>query len=149
MKGSPATEDTDSRLDEYTANLYAGFGRQFGKVGLTASLAGEYYRMGDYENWSLYPQASLNWMPSERHILQLNFSSDKEYPAYWEMQGAISYIDGYSEIHGNGRTPPLAALRGAGLSKHLTARSTSSSSSGTSAPTTSHRPPGRPPTGWL
>ncbi|HBL70778.1 MAG TPA: TonB-dependent receptor [Alistipes sp.] len=100
LEGSPATEDTDSRLDEYTANLYAGFGRQFGKVGLTASLAGEYYRMGDYENWSLYPQASLNWMPSERHILQLNFSSDKEYPAYWEMQGAISYIDGYSEIHG-------------------------------------------------
>lgn len=114
LEGSPATEDTDSRLDEYTANLYAGFGRQFGKVGLTASLAGEYYRMGDYENWSLYPQASLNWMPSKRHILQLNFSSDKEYPAYWEMQGAISYIDGYSEIHGTPGTPPLAQLRGAG-----------------------------------
>ena len=64
--------------------------------------------MGDYENWSLYPQASMNWMPSERHILQLNFSSDKEYPAYWEMQGAISYIDGYSEIHG---TPGLRPSR--------------------------------------
>lgn len=106
LEGSPATSDTDSQLDEYTANLYAGFGRQFGKVGLTASLAGEYYRLGDYENWSLYPQASMNWMPSERHILQLNFSSDKEYPAYWEMQGAISYIDGYSEIHGTSGLRP-------------------------------------------
>lgn len=106
LEGSPATSDTDARLDEYTGNLYAGFGRQFGKVGFTASLAGEYYRLGDYENWSLYPQASLNWMPSERHIVQLNFSSDKEYPAYWEMQGAVSYIDGYSEIHGTSGLRP-------------------------------------------
>ena len=108
LEGSPATTDTDARLDEYTANLYAGFGRQFGKVGFTASLAGEYYRLGDYENWSLYPQASLTWTPSERHIVQLNFSSDKEYPSYWEMQGAVSYIDGYSEIHG---TPGLRPSR--------------------------------------
>lgn len=106
LEGAPATSDTDARLDEYTGNLYAGFGRQFGEVGFSASLAGEYYRLGDYENWSLYPQASLNWTPSERHILQLNFSSDKEYPAYWEMQGAISYIDGYSEIHGTSGLRP-------------------------------------------
>ena len=106
LEGAPTTSDTDARLDEYTGNLYAGFGRQFGKVGFSASLAGEYYRLGDYENWSLYPQASLNWTPSERHILQLNFSSDKEYPAYWEMQGAISYIDGYSEIHGTSGLRP-------------------------------------------
>ncbi|MCL1934068.1 MAG: outer membrane beta-barrel family protein, partial [Candidatus Azobacteroides sp.] len=32
---------------------------------------------------------------------QLSFSSDKIYPAYWEMHGAISYLNGYSEIHGN------------------------------------------------
>lgn len=106
LEGAPATSDTDARLDEYTANLYAGFGRKFGKLDFSASLAGEYYRLGDYENWSLYPQASLNWMPSERHIVQLNFSSDKEYPAYWEMQGAVSYIDGYSEIHGTSGLRP-------------------------------------------
>ena len=106
LEGAPATSDTDARLDEYTGNLYAGFGRQFGHVSFSASLAGEYYRLGDYENWSLYPQASLNWMPSERHILQLNFSSDKAYPSYWEMQGAVSYIDGYSEIHGTSGLRP-------------------------------------------
>lgn len=106
LEGAPATSDTDARLDEYTANLYAGFGRQFATMSFSASLSGEYYRLGGYENWSLYPQASLNWMPSERHIVQLNFSSDKEYPAYWEMQGAISYIDGYSEIHGTSGLRP-------------------------------------------
>ena len=57
--------------------------------------------MGDYENWALYPQASFNWMFSEEHMLQLTLSSDKSYPSYWEMQGAVSYVDGYSEIHGS------------------------------------------------
>ncbi len=100
LEGNPVTTDTDSRLDEYTGNIYLGTGRQFSRAGFSLSLAGEYYRLGDYENWSLYPQASFNWMPSDRHIVQLNFSSDKSYPSYWEMQGAVSYIDGYSEIHG-------------------------------------------------
>lgn len=106
LEGTPVTTDTDSRLDEYTANIYAGTGKQFGKVGLNLSLAGEYYRLGDYENWSLYPQASINWVPSDQHILQFNFSSDKSYPSYWEMQGAVSYIDGYSEVHGTSGLRP-------------------------------------------
>lgn len=106
LEGEPVTADTDARLDEYTGNIYAGIGRQFGRMGFSLSLAGEYYRLGTYENWSLYPQASLNWMPSERHTLQFNFSSDKTYPSYWEMQGAVSYIDGYSEIHGTSGLRP-------------------------------------------
>lgn len=106
LEGEPVTVDTDARLDEYTGNIYAGIGRQFAKTGFSISLAGEYYRLGDYENWSLYPQASLSWMPSEKHILQFNFSSDKTYPSYWEMQGAVSYIDGYSEIHGTSGLRP-------------------------------------------
>ena len=115
LEGAPATSDTDAWLDEYTGNLYAGFGRLFGHVSFSASLAGEYYRLGDYENWSLYPQASLNWMPSERHILQLNFSSDKAYPSYWEMQGAVSYIDGYSEIHGTSGLRPSRSYEAQGV----------------------------------
>lgn len=103
-EGSIDASDTESRLDEYTANLYAGASRQLAKGSLSFSLAGEYYRMGDYENWSLYPQASFNWMFSKEHMLQLTLSSDKSYPSYWEMQGAVSYVDGYSEIHG---TPGL------------------------------------------
>ena len=115
LEGAPTTSDTDARLDEYTANLYAGFGRQFGKMSFSASLAGEYYRLGDYENRSLYPQASLNWMPSERHIVQLNFSSDKRYPSYWEMHGAVSYIDGYSEVHGTSGLRPSRSYGAQGI----------------------------------
>ena len=47
-------------------------------------------------------------MPSAEHVLQLSLASDKSYPSYWEMQGAVSYIDGYSEIHG---TPGLRPMR--------------------------------------
>lgn len=115
LEGDPVTSDTDSRLDEYTGNLYAGTGRQFGRVGFSVSLAGEYYRLGDYENWSLYPQATFNWMPSDRHIVQLNFSSDKRYPSYWEMQGAVSYIDGYSEVHGTSGLRPSRSYGAQGI----------------------------------
>lgn len=100
-EGSIEAVDTESSLDEYTANLYAGASRTLSKGSLSFSLAGEYYRMGSYENWALYPQASFNWMFSEEHMLQLTLSSDKSYPSYWEMQGAVSYVDGYSEIHGS------------------------------------------------
>ena len=40
-------------------------------------------------------------MPSPGHILQLSLSSDKDYPDYWAVQDAVSYIGGgYSELHG-------------------------------------------------
>lgn len=103
-EGDFRTADTDSRLREYTANLYAGFGRQFARVGFSLSLTGEYYRLEEYDNWSLYPQASLLWMPSADHMLQFTLSSNKSYPSYWEMQESVTYIDGYSEAHG---TPGL------------------------------------------
>ena len=51
--------ETDSRLDEWTGNLYAGIGRQFARGSFSLSAAGEYYRLGDYENWSVYPQATF------------------------------------------------------------------------------------------
>lgn len=106
--GEVETEDTDSQLTEYTGSLYTGLGKQLSKGSLSLSLTGEYYRLGNYENWSLYPQANFVWMFSEKHMLQLSLSSDKKYPSYWEMQEAVSYIDGYSEIRG---TPGLRPSR--------------------------------------
>lgn len=107
-EGEVASEETDSRLDEFTGSIYAGFGRNFKKGNFSLSMSGEYYRLGDYENWSLYPQATMMWMPAESHLVQLSLSSDKTYPSYWEMQEAVSYIDGYSELHG---TPGLRPMR--------------------------------------
>lgn len=113
--GDTAAENTDSRLDEYTANFYAGFSKQFPKGSLSLSAAGEYYRLGDYDNWSLYPQATLLWTPAEKHLVQFSLSSDKSYPSYWEMQEATSYIDGYSEIRGTPGLRPSKSYNGQAL----------------------------------
>ena len=48
-----------------------------------------------------YPVANLTYMPTAGHVLQLSLSSDKEYPEYWSVQNAISYMGAYSEIQGN------------------------------------------------
>lgn len=94
--------NTDNRLDEYTYNLYGGFQKSFSeKISLSMSLAGEYYRLGDFKNWTLFPRLEMSYTPASDHLYQLSLSSDKQYPSYWEMQGAVSYINGYTEIHGN------------------------------------------------
>ncbi|MDR1610039.1 MAG: TonB-dependent receptor [Candidatus Symbiothrix sp.] len=92
----------NSKLQEYTANAYAGFEKSFGqKLSLTASLTGEYYKIGNFSEWTLFPALEMTYIISPSKIMQLSFSSDKVYPAYWEMHGAVSYLNGYSEIHGN------------------------------------------------
>ena len=111
-EGDIATVDTDSHLDEYTGNLYAGVSKQFAKGSFSLSLAGEYYRAGDYDNWSLYPQATLLLTPAEKHLVQISLSSDKTYPSYWEMQQSTSYIDGYSEIRGTPGLRPSKSYNG-------------------------------------
>ena len=95
--------DMTSRRREQTLNLYAGFNKNFGeKWMLDASLAAERYKTPVWDEWDVYPVVNLTYMPSQSHILQLSFSSDKEYPTYWEVQNAVSYLGGgYSEIQGN------------------------------------------------
>lgn len=73
------------------------------------SLTGEYYRRNAYDRWALFPQASLNWMPSSDHILQAEVSSDKSYPSFWEMSGATTCLDGYAEVHGTPTLRPSSA----------------------------------------
>ena len=110
--GNIPTVDTDSHLDEYTGNLYAGFSKRFAKGSFSLSLAGEYYKSGNYDNWSLYLQATLLWTPAEKHLVQFSLSSDKTYPSYWEMQQSTSYIDGYSEIQGTPGLRPSKSYNG-------------------------------------
>lgn len=96
------TQDTDSRLREHKTDLYFSASKQFESgLSFSASLKGEYYKVGEYEKWALYPQFSLNYSKTPRHIFQIGLSTDKTYPKYWAMLSSISYVDGYSEIHGS------------------------------------------------
>ena len=95
--------DMKSRRREQTLNVYAGFNKNFGKtLMLDASLAMERYKTPVWDEWDVYPVLNLTYLPAQGHILQLGFNSDKEYPAYWTVQDAVSYLGGgYSEIQGN------------------------------------------------
>jgi hypothetical protein len=99
--------DVTGRLKEYTANAYAGFEKSFGqKLSLAASVTGEYYKLDGFDEWTVFPALEMTYFVSPAQIMQLSFSSDKVYPAYWEMHGAISYLNGYAEIHGNPQLKP-------------------------------------------
>ena len=95
--------DMKSRRREQTLNFYAGLNKNFGqKWMLDASLAGERYKTPVWDEWDVYPVLNLTYLPAQGHILQLGFNSNKSYPAYWEVQDAVSYLGGgYSEIQGN------------------------------------------------
>ena len=63
----------------------------------------EHYKTPVWNQWDWYPIVQLELICRYRDIsLQLSLSSDKDYPDYWAVQDAVSYIGGgYSELHGN------------------------------------------------
>ena len=94
--------NTDTHMQEETYNFYAGTEKSFNnQLSISLSLAGEYYRLMDYQQWAVYPTFQLSYQPSSEHIFQLGFSSDKAYPNYWELQDITSYINGYMKLKGN------------------------------------------------
>lgn len=94
--------DSESNLKEYTYDFYAGFEKSFSeKLSATFSLTGEYYNRNNYDEWSLFPALQTTYVASPSHIWQLSVSSDKSYPGYWAMANSVSYLNGYTEIHGN------------------------------------------------
>ncbi|MBD8387763.1 TonB dependent receptor [Dysgonomonas sp. BGC7] len=97
-----STSNTDSNLDEYTYELYAGFSKEFSdKLSLKSHLTGEYYKHKGKDYWSAYPELELTYTIDPGNIIQYSISSDKDYPNYWEMVNSISHLSGYTEIHGN------------------------------------------------
>lgn len=78
-----SVSNTDTHMWEETYNFYAGTEKSFNdQLTMSLSLAGEYYRLMDYQQWAVYPTFQLSYQPSYKHIFQLGFSSDKTYPSY-------------------------------------------------------------------
>ena len=94
--------DSNSQLNEYTYDLYAGFSKRFANnLSLNASLTGEYYKHKKIDYRSLFPMMEITYTANPVSVFQLSVSSDKAYPSYWEMQNTTSYLNGYTEIQGN------------------------------------------------
>lgn len=99
--------NSDSQLNEYVYDLYAGFSKRFAdNLSLNASLAGEYYKYKEVDYWSLFPRMEITYTVNPLSVFQLSVSSDKAYPSYWEMQNTTSYLNGYTEIQGNTELRP-------------------------------------------
>lgn len=98
-EGKEGVCNSSSRLYEQITNFYGGFDKEFENgLSLSLSATGEYYSIGDYHKWAVYPQASLTYSPSEKHTFMLGVSSEKDYPAYWDMQTSTTYMNAYEEI---------------------------------------------------
>lgn len=96
---------------EYEIGGYVGLTKKFGtKVSLDLSMNVEYSRaevdsVGQkdvlWKDVNFFPQLTFTWQLPKSNILQLNFSSNKKYPAYWELSPSLSYLNTYSVVAGN------------------------------------------------
>ena len=105
--------NSNSELNEYVYDLYAGFSKNISdKLAISTSLTGEYYKHKGSDYWNLFPAMEITYNAQANHIFQLSISSDKTYPGYWEMQNTVSYLNGYTEIHGNTNLKPSQLYSG-------------------------------------
>lgn len=110
VSGEVTIQNTDSKLKEQTTNFYLSLSKKYeAGLSLAVSATGEYYTIGDYHKWAVYPQATLTYQKTPRHIFQLSLATDKTYPSYWSMQSSISYVNGYAEMHGTPNLRPMTA----------------------------------------
>lgn len=108
VTGNMEPRDTEARLHEHTAGFYLSLSKSWATgTSFSVSATGEYYTLGDYHKWAVYPQASLTYRKNPRHVFQLSLSTDKTYPGYWDMQSSVTYLNGYSELQG---TPGLRPM---------------------------------------
>ena len=83
-------------------NIYAGFSKQINKgLSLEASVAAEQYHSPVWDKWRVYPTLNALWNVNDKHLLNLSFSSNSEFPSYWSTMSNVFYSSTYTEIHGN------------------------------------------------
>ena len=108
VSGNIKSENTDARLNEQTINFYFSLSKRWTTgTSFSMSATGEYYTIGSYHKWAVYPQASLTYIKNQRHIFQLSLSTNKTYPGYWDMQSSVTYLNGYSELQGSPGLRPM------------------------------------------
>ncbi len=99
--------DFDDILIEDVAGFYAGTQRSFDwGLSFNVSAKGEYYHNKYRHNWNFIPQLGATYHKTPKSIFQLNLSTRRIYPSYWELHGGTSYINEYSTVIGNPELQP-------------------------------------------
>lgn len=99
--------DFDDYLNEDVASLYVGTQRSFDwGLSFNMSAKGEYYNNKYQHNWNFIPQLGATYYKTPKSIFQLNLSTQRIYPSYWELHGGTSHINDYSTVIGNPELQP-------------------------------------------
>lgn len=105
--GMSENPDFGDCLNEYVASFYVGTQRSFDcGLSFNVSAKGEYYHNNYRHNWNFIPQLGATYYKTPKSIFQLNLSTRRVYPSYWELHGGTSHINDYSTVIGNPELQP-------------------------------------------
>jgi len=102
-----------SNSAEDIADAYIGLQRSFDwGLSFNVSAKGEYFHNNHQHNWNVIPQLGATYYKTPKSIFQLNFTTQRVYPAYWELNDRTSYINLYSKVIGNPELQPYINYAG-------------------------------------
>lgn len=109
----PPQPGFDNVLQEDVASGYVSGQASFPwGLSFNASVSAEYFHNNYQHNWNIIPQLGATFYKTPKSIFQMNFSSERVYPSYWELHGGTSYINDYSMILGNPALQPYMNYTG-------------------------------------
>ncbi len=110
---SVLSEGFRGTTSEDVADVYIGLQRSFDwGLSFNASAKGEYYHNNYRHNRNLIPQVGATYYKTPVSIFQLNLSTVRVYPSYWELHNGSSYINPYSTVVGNPALQPYLNYSG-------------------------------------
>lgn len=109
----PPQEGFDNTLREDVASVYLSAQSSF-RWGLSfnASMEAEYFHNNFRRNLNFIPQLGATYYKTPKSIFQLNFTSNRVYPSFWELHGGTAYVNDYSKILGNPALQPYISYTG-------------------------------------
>lgn len=106
-------EGFSGTTSEDVADAYIGVQRSFDwGLSFNVSAKGEYYHNNYQHNWNFIPQLGATYYKTPKSIFQLNLSTIRVYPSYWELRNGTSHINPYSKVLGNPSLQPYLNYAG-------------------------------------
>ncbi len=110
---SDESEGFSGTTSEDVADAYIGLQRSFDwGLSFNVSAKGEYYHNNFQHNWNFIPQFGATYYRTPTSIFQLNLSTLRVYPSYWELRNGTSHINPYSKVLGNPSLQPYLNYSG-------------------------------------
>lgn len=107
------SEGFSGTTSEDVADAYIGMQCSFDRgLSFNVSAKGEYYHNTYRHNWNFIPQLGATYYKTPKSIFQLNLSTVRVYPSYWELRNGTSHINPYSKVLGNPALQPYLNYSG-------------------------------------